>query len=82
MSHKALVTSAISFAFGLVLLAQPALGRDIFVSNTSGDDLFNGLGLQSAPDGSGPVRTLARALRLAQAGDRIVMAKTDRPYRE
>ncbi|MCE9551945.1 MAG: right-handed parallel beta-helix repeat-containing protein, partial [Planctomycetes bacterium] len=31
---------------------------------------------------SGPVRTIARALALAKAGDRIVLAKTEEPYRE
>lgn len=82
MLHKALVTIALSLALGIALSAAPVAARDVFVSNTSGDDLFNGLGLQSGPDGSGPVRTLARALRLAKPGDRIVLEKTDRPYRE
>ncbi len=67
---------------GLVLLAAPGLARDIFVSNTSGDNRFNGLSLQSGPDGSGPVRTIGRALVLARSGDRIVLENTDRPYRE
>ncbi len=82
MSDKALVTLALSLALGTAMPVLPAAARDIFVSNTSGDDLFNGLGLQSSPDGSGPVRTLTRALRLAKPGDRIVLEKTDRPYRE
>jgi len=82
MSHRAFVVFSVLLSFSYVFPAAPASGRDIFVSNTSGDDQFNGLGLQSAPDGSGPVRTLARALRLAGPGDRIVLTKTDRPYRE
>ena len=64
------------------LTAAPAHARDLFVSNTSGDDRFTGLALQSAPDGSGPVRTIGRALALARPGDRIVLERTDKPYRE
>ena len=35
-----------------------------------------------AADLAGPVRTIAKALRLAGAGDVIVLAKTNAPYRE
>jgi hypothetical protein len=38
--------------------------------------------LRSTNARSGPVRTIAKALRLAEAGDRIVLAKTSQPYRE
>ena len=34
------------------------------------------------PDGSGPLRTLAKALRLAGPGDHIHLANTGLPYRE
>jgi hypothetical protein len=60
----------------------PAAARDIFVSNTAGDDLFNGAAPASTEPGEGPFRTLKRALRSANAGDRIILAKTDVPYRE
>ena len=66
----------------VLLLWSPAMGREIFVNNAMGDDRFSG---QQARDGAGlggPVRTLAKALRLARAGDTIVLAKTDAPYRE
>jgi hypothetical protein len=63
-------------------LVAPSFGRDILVSNVAGDDVFNGQVWERIPDGSGPVRTIARALRLANAGDRIVLAKTAEPYRE
>lgn len=65
-----------------LLLAAPAAGRDIHVDNLAGDDSFTGHHLENLPDRSGPVRTLAKALRLARGGDRIVVAKTDQPYRE
>jgi len=64
------------------LLTAPAAGRDIHVDNLAGDDSFTGHYLQYTPDRSGPVRTIAKALRLARSGDRIVLAKTDQPYRE
>jgi hypothetical protein len=66
----------------LVVLAASAAGRDIHVDNVSGDDRFTGHSLESLPDRSGPVRTIAKALRLACSGDRIVLAQTDQPYRE
>ncbi len=59
-----------------------AVARDIYVNNKLGDDRKNGLAAQHISDTTGPVRTLARALAICQKGDRIVLAKTDRPYRE
>ena len=73
------------FAGFLVVLLLPsgaAAGRDIHVDNLSGDDGFTGHYVRNMPDRSGPVRTIAKALRLAQSGDRIVLAKTEEPYRE
>ncbi len=71
---------------GFVLVSLAMVGtsfaRDILVSNVAGDDLFNGQAWERTPDRSGPVRTIARALRLANMGDRIVLAKTAEPYRE
>lgn len=66
----------------LLLAAAPAAGRDIYVDNLAGDDSFTGRGLQNLPDRNGPVRSIAKALRLARGGDRIVLAKTEQPYRE
>jgi hypothetical protein len=71
---------------GFILVSLTTVGagfaRDILVSNVAGDDLFTGQVWERIPDGSGPVRTIARALRLANAGDRVVLAKTAEPYRE
>ena len=38
--------------------------------------------LTTQPDGSGPLRTISEALHRAQNGDTIVLANTQRPYRE
>jgi hypothetical protein len=65
-----------------VLWATPAVGREIFVNNSVGDDRFTGQQSRGSTDLSGPVRTIAKALRLAGAGDIIVLAKTNAPYRE
>jgi len=83
------VTKWSSFQHGWVtgilvclLIASSALGRDIFVNNESGDDSFTGGIAEAGQRVDGPVRTIARALALAQPGDRIVLAKTNTPYRE
>ena len=65
-----------------VLLAAPAAGRDIHVSNVAGDDSFTGRQPRNMADRTGPLRTIGRALRLAQSGDRIVLENTGQPYRE
>lgn len=66
----------------LTALPAAAAADDILVSNTGGDDGFTGQRWTVASDRSGPVRTIARAMALADAGDRIVLAKTEQPYRE
>jgi hypothetical protein len=66
----------------VLLLGAAAAGRDIYVDNSSGDDQFAGRNPVGKSDMSGPVRTIAKALRLAGNGDTIVLAKTGVPYRE
>lgn len=68
--------------FVVILLAVTASAREIHVNNVAGDDTFTGHGQQNLRDGSGPLRTIGRALQLAHSGDRIVLTKTDEPYRE
>src|SRR5688572_7046982 len=63
------------------LSAVESHARDLFVNNVDGDDLWTGAVAEAgAPDG--PTRTIAKALRISGPGDRIVIAKTDRPYEE
>lgn len=59
-----------------------ASGRDIFVNNLSGNDRNRGGAEATLSPSVGPVRTIARAARIADFGDRIVLANTGEPYRE
>ena len=68
--------------FVATLAVSSALARDIFVDNAGGDDGQLGQHAQAFAEFNGPVRTIARALRLANGEDRIVLANTGRPYRE
>ena len=52
------------------------------MDNAGGNDKNNGLHAQNQGDTASPVRTIAKALRLARAGDRIVLANSEQPYRE
>jgi hypothetical protein len=65
-----------------VVAAIPAAARDIFVDNTSGNDRFTGQRPETISQQNGPLRTIQRALCLASGGDRIVLAKTEKPYHE
>lgn len=58
-----------------------AVGRDIFVNNRAGDDHSDGR-FPNSQGISGPVQSIAKALRLADTGDRIILANTGEPYRE
>jgi hypothetical protein len=62
--------------------AAGAEARDIFVSNTKGDDRFDGSSAVTQGSHVGPVRTIARALQGAAFGDHIVLEATGTPYRE
>ena len=66
----------------LAMLATPSAAEDIFVNNLGGQDAADGRAAAGSSEHSGPVRTIARALALARAGDRSVLAKTEEPYRE
>ena len=59
-----------------------AVARDVFVNNMTGDNALDGSFPNVESNTSGPVRTIGRALQLADKADRIVLAKTDMPYRE
>jgi hypothetical protein len=69
-------------AITLCLFAAKAGAREIYVDNAAGDDKNTGLHAQGVGNPTGPVRTIAKALRLAQAGDHVILAKNDEPYRE
>jgi len=64
------------------LLATQAPGREIYVNNVAGNDVFNGLEPRNEGGTAGPVRTLAKALRLSERSDHIILENTGQPYRE
>ena len=68
----------------MVLLSWIAVaaGREIYVNNLIGDDRLNGARPIAVDGSGGPTRTIAKALRLAESGDRIVIANTQVPYQE
>ena len=67
---------------GWLGLTSSVAARDIFVNNVEGDDRRSGRWPTSRGPAGGPFRTIARALRSAAKGDRIILAGTDQPYRE
>jgi hypothetical protein len=66
----------------LACTATSLAARDIFVDNVNGDDRKGGQSPDSQGDVGGPCRSIAKALRIAKAGDRIVLANHGVPYRE
>jgi hypothetical protein len=71
------------FAFALLLLvSDTGIGRDIYVDNIAGDDRRDGSSGRSTGRSGGPVRSLRRALELAEGSDRVVLSDTGEPYRE
>jgi hypothetical protein len=74
------LSASIFLAF-CIATAYEAAAREIFVSNTLGDDTQNGR-YPTSSDVGGPVRSLARAMQVAGPGDHINVANTGVPYRE
>lgn len=70
-------------AFSIVIaVARSSVATDIYVNNVNGDDRYNGGAPTTRTQGSGPLRTIATALKIARKGDRIILAQTTEPYRE
>lgn len=70
------------FPAAWLFFVAAANGTDIYVDNLIGDDRRNGQSPDSAGLSGGPVRTISKALRLANKGDLITLANTGEPYRE
>lgn len=66
----------------LVAMADGASARDIYVNNLEGDDHHNGAAPNTRLQGAGPCKTIYKALRLAEKGDRIIISNTGQPYKE
>ena len=65
-----------------LLLSAPAAARDIFVDSRIGDNRASGQHPERSGDLSGPVRTIGKALSLAETGDALVLAPHSGPYHE
>ncbi|PQO43467.1 hypothetical protein [Blastopirellula marina] len=68
---------------GIAAFAGVASARDIYVDNLRGDDHLNGTTAELGENVDGPVRSIAKALRIACRGDRIILTNNEGiPYRE
>lgn len=65
----------------IAVATKPISARDVYVNNVVGNDAASGRNEIGEP-GDGPVRTINRALRLVDRGGRVILTKTDEPYRE
>lgn len=68
--------------FLLLLVTQSASARDIFVDNVGGDDRRDGSTERVSGRAGGAVRSLRRALELAEGSDRIILKDSGEPYQE
>lgn len=67
----------------VLLLVQSATAADLYVDNEMGDDDRDGRTRAiSAALRGGPLRSITRALEIANPGDRIVLTNNRTPYRE
>jgi hypothetical protein len=81
MRFAAVVVGLVLGIWSSVCLSS-AVARDIFVNNVLGDDRRGGTMAAVGDEGTGPCRSIAKALRIACPGDHIVVANTGQPYRE
>lgn len=63
-----------------LLQAVNASAVEIYVDNLVGDDVFDGRNSVPSDTGTGPVRTLRRAIQLAGFGDQIVLTRPGAVY--
>jgi hypothetical protein len=72
--------------FGLLIalatLCNFTAAREIYVNNVIGSDLLDGTLASNTDVGRGPYHSIARALKAAEPSDHLIIANTQRPYRE
>jgi hypothetical protein len=72
-------------ALGLIIVlnfcASSLFARDLYVDPLTGDDKRDGTSATVVGE-TGPVKTIARGVKLAQPGDTVHLAKHDQPYHE
>jgi hypothetical protein len=81
MENSMRIQFALSLLLGVLAIGRGIAARDLYVSNVIGNDRLSGL-REEPSEGEGPVRSIQRALCLAQPGDHIHIAGTNVPYRE
>jgi hypothetical protein len=74
--------SASLLAVAWFCIGATAVASDLYVNNKTGSDTNSGVADVQRGPGVGPMRSITRALKAAKAGDTIVVANTDEPYRE
>lgn len=79
VSMMALAGTCLALIFPM---AQPCAAREIYVNNRLGSDAFDGHRLKPHGQLAGPLKTIDRALRMARAGDTIILANTGETYYE
>lgn len=67
-------------AVALAITCSSANARDIYVDNLVGSDQFDGRLQVPTDSGSGPVRSLRRAMQLVNFGDRVVLKRAGAVY--
>ena len=70
------------FLFLLSIAATPAVAKELFVDVLVGSDQFDGVARIPSDSGSGPVRTLHRAMGLAGFGDSIYVIRPGSVFHE
>jgi Right handed beta helix region len=66
----------------LAAVSMSCFATDLYVDNLRGSNAFDGRSARPSSDTNGPTKTIGRALKLAQTGDRIVIANNGVPYYE
>ncbi|MFK7820665.1 MAG: right-handed parallel beta-helix repeat-containing protein [Planctomycetaceae bacterium] len=69
-------------ALTMLIAVSESSARTIYVNNLAGSNRLNGLAEARESGSVGPVRSLQKAVRLANFGDTIVIANTGVPYYE
>ena len=79
-----LVRYVVGLAIALVAIGSLPTTRaaEIFVDNVGGDDLLDGTAPDKPGGYIGPVRTIAKAVRISGPSDRIQLKKNAEPYHE
>ncbi|MFP6575460.1 MAG: hypothetical protein VB912_09930, partial [Pirellulaceae bacterium] len=81
--HHTTIRLLILFAFLAAIQKTDSLqAENHYVNNETGDDRRDGRSPDLTGLASGPYRTITKALRVANRGDHIILAKTKTPYRE